>query len=296
MREASRRELLRPGAWLGAGGWLDVSAPAAHLPPEADVTPTVAPCAHRVMSDDELEALAAGHELEHRFEDLRRLARLSARLLPHRCGRTWIARPTDDRVGRGADGNLEVCVLDLEHLAQVGVVTGDMQAGALVVGFDDGPLRSSVHGLIDCGTATVRAAGPDDPSAWHGGTPVSIAVERSMPRVWSAAVGRLDLSEDEVERLRGLRLAVAEWQGAALFDAPGSVWSFDRLLGYPDETTGLMPERCGGDPSDWRLLLQLTVGAWRGLGWNSLPQRIYWWGTEAKLADGVFDDVRVFAD
>ena len=54
----------------------------------------------------------------------------------------------------------------------------------------------------------------------------------------------LDLADAEVEAWEDLRRAVAEHQGATLFDRVSAPASFDRVLGYPDERREFMAGMC----------------------------------------------------
>lgn len=280
MTVSTRRELLQPRAWLRAAAAFDAPAP-------VDATPPAAPTAERFVGDDELGALISRHGLASRLDDLRPLALPSARLVADDEGSTWVARIIESADAHREDGLLVACALDLAQLA--------LPPAFVQLSFDDAPLRHGGQTLVDCGIASVRPVQRGAALAMPGGLRMSARPERTLPRVWSAAVQALDLSADEAERYSALRAALADAQGAVLFDTWRASSAFDRLLGHPDETTGLMPERCGGAPEDWRLLAQLTVSGWRGLGWRAKPQRLFCWITEAALASGTCDGVRVFA-
>ncbi len=156
-----------------------------------------------------------------------------------------------------------------------------------------------------------RATGPS--VAWPAGgskpTHVRFSAELVLPRVWSASVQALGLDEAGQDGWKGLRERLAALQHT---DLPGEIDDgrvIHRVLGYPDERTGTMPDACelmdrGIDPRDrspsehppasnssldsgrWRMLLQLSSDELPGWDWGSRDERLYAWIDRAALACG----------
>jgi hypothetical protein len=141
-----------------------------------------------------------------------------------------------------------------------------------------------------------------------------VSVELMLPRVWAAAVQALRLDPAEHDGYLALRRRLATLQDVELDDSFGLPIAYHRVLGYPNETGGLMPLTCeltssGRDATDldaadddvgvrarrWRLLLQLTAdeGASWSLGGES--GRLYLWIAEEDLRAGDFSRVRAIA-
>ncbi len=145
------------------------------------------------------------------------------------------------------------------------------------------------------GAGRVLAAPEDDPVLVDGPAcpqvrhPGDLAAEFVIPRVWSAPVEELELTEDERVAWEVLRARLASDQGTELTDqVPVDI--VHRIFGYPDHTGGDMPricERCASgedfvsghhelEPAAarWQLLAQFSADP--ELGW-SWPGRVYFW-------------------
>jgi len=118
--------------------------------------------------------------------------------------------------------------------------------------------------------------------------------ELVLPRVWHAAVQDLELSEAESEAYVRLRSRVQDVQGVEHDDEGGKTVPYHRILGYPNETVGVMPSQCvalhhgegSAEPETaWRLLAQVSVGASR---------RRYFWILEKDLEAGRLADLVTF--
>jgi hypothetical protein len=136
----------------------------------------------------------------------------------------------------------------------------------------------------------------------------------TLPRVWAAPVQRLRLDALEHDGYLKLRRRIATLQDVELDDGLGAAIAYHRVLGYPNETSGLMPLMCeltsagydadeldgvaedfGERATRWRLLAQLTVdeeGPWN-LG--GLGGRVYFWIDEDDLRAQDFTRVRAIA-
>ena len=258
-------------ALRGAAG-RDRPAPAIE---EVEEPPPSALPAQRLVSADEIEALAAECGLGARVDDVRALVRTSLRLTraPEASGRSHL-------------GGTPVLQLDLEEVARV--------AG--------GGLGLPTHGLLWCfreGDDVRLAVGEETPAgADPARTPLGLSAELVLPRVWAAPAQALSLSPEETGAWEALRERLAVLQGV---EAPQHTPEYVlRLLGYPEDRRGDMPLRCelrsrGHDVSDeppalhpaaaecepaaarWRLFLQLPADA---------GQRLFVWIPDEQLSAG----------
>ncbi|ADB52344.1 Protein of unknown function DUF1963 [Conexibacter woesei DSM 14684] len=147
---------------------------------------------------------------------------------------------------------------------------------------------------------------------------VEITSELTIPRVWTAPVQALGLDDAEQGAWEQVRRELAELQGVTLWDDGAELHASHRLLGYPEETRGDMQLACElaargidvgyGAPSAhpdargldgvaqrWRLLLQLTIDDDAGWRFGRGRERLWLWGPEDELADGVMAHVRGIA-
>jgi Domain of unknown function (DUF1963) len=235
----------------------------------------------RVLSAQELLALANEEGLTGRDDALRALARSSLRMtsVVPRCAEGWI-HPTDEWVDVAGS---EVLLAQIDLAATRGFDAELPTEGWLVLfaGTDDEPSGGEgfhAHGvLLEHPAAVLPAA-----------EPVALGAELALPRVWNHAVQSLDLDEAESDAYTRVRARLQGAQGVERDDDGGPLIAYHRLLGYPDDTTGSMPAECAGeesDAADWRLLAQVSVGAFR---------RAYLWIRDADLVAGNFADLRAF--
>ena len=141
-----------------------------------------------------------------------------------------------------------------------------------------------------------------------------LSVELTLPRVWAAPVQALGLDPVEHDGYLKLRRRIATIQDVELDDGFGRPIAYHRVLGYPNETGGLMPVTCeltasGRDATDldaadddvgvragrWRLLAQLTAGAEGPWNLGGEAGRLYVWITDEDLRAGDFSRVRAIA-
>jgi hypothetical protein len=141
-----------------------------------------------------------------------------------------------------------------------------------------------------------------------------LSVELTLPRVWAAQVQALGLDPVEHDGYLRLRRRIAAMQDVELDDGFGRPIAYHRVLGYPNETGGLMPITCeltasGRDATDlgaadddvgaragrWRLLVQLTAGAEGPWNLGGEAGRLYVWITDEDLRAGDFSRVRAIA-
>jgi hypothetical protein len=148
-----------------------------------------------------------------------------------------------------------------------------------------------------------------------GATPATrLSVELTLPRVWAAPVQALGLDPIEHDGYLKLRRRIATIQDVELDDGFGRPIAYHRVLGYPNETGGLMPVTCeltasGRDAIDldaadddvgvrarrWRMLAQLTAGAEGPWNLGGEAGRLYLWITDEDLRAGDFSRVRAIA-
>lgn len=275
---------------LGPGGLnslltLDESstdAPADATLPGATERPArrLARRAERALTLDELLPLAHALGLTHRDDELRGLAIYSLRmtLAEPADADAWILT-SNDWITAGAEMLLALINLEAATIHDCGLPsTGWL---ALFVAAGDTAIASAVrraHGVVLDLPATISQAAE----------PVALSRELVIPRRWHEAVQALDLDQAEAEAYDRLRRRTQLLQGIESDDDGGPDIAYHRLLGYPNETTGSMPQDCVGalrewsaadgagpdvvDPVlpsyEWRLLAQISVGErWRTYLW-----------------------------
>lgn len=304
------------------------ASPAPRPPPSL---PAAEPTTHGATLD-ELLALADAVGLGARHAEVARLARASVRLSPGpadapvRCGGSrlggmpdlpphatwphWREQPLTFRLQ-----------LDLAEVAP------------LLAGGADGVALPET-GTLACFSAAEPPDGghPEHAGAWATlvsppsapdaeaayGRPAVLTRELVLPRRWAAPVTALDLDDDERDAWTELRVRLAAAQGVVPADEDRDREAPHRLLGYPDERTGLMPRACallaaGLDPADappledprsiaaiedadaWRLVLQLALDDELDWRWGDRRQRLYVWVHERDLAVGDLSRLRAFA-
>jgi hypothetical protein len=269
---------------------------------------------------DELRDLAGEHGLEDHLDEIAALARHSVRLttptLQDDPVGAWLFEPTE--------GLLDESVWPLwegERLTLVAQL--DLTDPAL----RDVDLPLPVDGRLLVLWAAVQA--PSGQLAAHAGAArvlhvpspdgrpapaTRLSVELTLPRVWAAPVQALGLDPIEHDGYLRLRRLVATMQDVEFDDGFGRPVAYHRVLGYPNETGGLMPLTCeltasGRDATDldtadddvgaragrWRLLAQLTAGAEGPWNLGGEPGRLYVWITDDDLRAGDFSRVRAIA-
>jgi Domain of unknown function (DUF1963) len=252
---------------------------------ESPETPTRGRLGSSTASTDDLLDAARELGLESRIGALRGLARRSIRLGPAQ--------------GRGS----EAVVFGGPVLLTSGVEWPHWQGRPLTFlarverrqfFFDTSSLPSGLQ-AGHRGAGRVLAVPEDDPVAVDGPAwpPVrrggDFAAELVMPRVWSAVVEELGLTEDERAAWETLRARLASDQGTELTDQV-PIEILHRIFGYPDHTGGDMPricERCAGGEdfvsghheleqaaARWQLLAQFSADPELGWTW---PGRVYFW-------------------
>lgn len=292
-REAAREAIKINDSISSSGSLAGATRPQASEAGDVQPLPRASP-AKRCCSPAELLSMAQRCGLQARLGDVAELARLSVRLTPRDSADGWCERS-------------EVrAQLDLKQIAaQAGRSTGLPDVGVLRFrGKDPGP---EATGVTPCevehvGTRTRAAL----PSFTTGGR-VTPTAEVTLPRMWSASVDALALDDDERLGWHSLREALARAQGVDPIDSTSGTHRIDRLLGYPDETTGLMPETCEfhvraldadvmesleleqfrEHSSRWRLLLQAQADPRRSVH----RRRWYFWIDAEALADCEFRNV-----
>jgi hypothetical protein len=278
-----------------------------------------AKAASGIVTIDGLRGIAAEHGLEDHVDEIAALARHSVRLtsptLQDDPVGAWLFEPTE--------GLLDESVWPLwegERLTLVAQL--DLTDPAL----RDVDLPLPVAGRLILRWAAVQA--PSGQLAAHAGagrvlhvpTPggaapaTRLSVELTLPRVWAAPVQALGLDPVEHDGYLKLRRRIATMQDVELDDGFGRPIAYHRVLGYPNETGGLMPVTCeltasGRDATDldaadddvgaragrWRLLAQLTAGAEGPWNLGGEAGRLYLWITDEDLRAGDFSRVRAIA-
>jgi hypothetical protein len=295
--------------------------PPAPVPPER-TGPQLqrARAAARTVTFEELEELAVEHGLQERLVELRELARHSIRLtsptLDDPAVGSWLVDPAAGLLDEdtwpiwSGERLTLVAQLDLGDPALRDVDLPLPPDGRLLFLF--AALQAPAGDMVDHEGAGRVLHVP----APFGPAPVArLSVELTLPRVWSAPVQRLALDPIEHDGYLRLRRRVASLQDVELDDNFGDPIAYHRALGYPNETTGLMPTTCelvstgqdggqagttadddvGARAARWRLLLQLTVavdGPWNLGGEGG---RLYFWITEDDLRAHDFSRVRAIA-
>jgi len=239
----------------------------------------------RTASIVELLAAAEDVGLAARLEELRRLTRRSIRLAPG-------GREPPGAVAFGGCAPLPRGVdwpywrdEPLTFLARVGRRLFFFDASALPSGRQT-THRGAGHVITLDNDDLVLQSGP----AWpRGRRPGTAMAELVIPRVWSAPVEALGLTDAERTAWEVLRQRLASMQGTEMTDqVPVDI--VHRIHGYPDHTDGDMPricERCvGGDDfvdgqweleqqaARWQLLAQFSADPVLRWSW---PGRVYFW-------------------
>jgi Domain of unknown function (DUF1963) len=268
-------------------------------PPVPEIALERARAASRTVTIEELLELAAELGLGEREDELRSLARFSVRLTSptlddHPAG-GWLVEPSEGLLDEEAwplwagERLTHVAQLDLGDPALRDVDLPLPRDGRLLflwaaLGAPSGELASHE------GAARVLHV----PAPFGPAPAARLSVELTLPRVWSAAVQRLGLDPIEHDGYLQLRRRLATLQDVELDDGFGSAIAFHRALGYPNETSGLMPSTCetaSGRDGGWRLLLQLTAdpsGPWTLGGAGG---RLYFWIAEEDLRAADFSRV-----
>ncbi len=296
-----------------------------------DAAPTkAAPPAQRCVTRAELDEIVDQHGLEARRPDVQGCAVTGLRI-------TATDDATNSYLAAGAtphdvpgvvtswDDRLRLLAhLDLSDIAAC--ERGELElppAGSLELlwALDEAPTGLSAS---DVGSALVllRSSHAPDRAGRVAGKPtgahyVRLSAELSLPRAWTRRVSELGLSPDEADRWEALRRELAARQGIRLsFDEPGGseFFSVHRLLGYPDERQGQMPNICeagarGIDLGErpyyehpsaaeleeasgrWRLLLQLSRDEAFGWDWGAGRDRLYVWIDQDDLQRGDFSRI-----
>jgi hypothetical protein len=242
--------------------------------------PTIsAPVSTTILADTHVEELVAAGGLESRLADVAALAGRGLRLT--HAGAVRAVRLGEGRGEPAAIAHVSLADLPGElELPREGVLSFYADLAA--------PLESS---LTEIGCAVrLDARRSSDATAT-----LAVSCELQLPRVWTAAVQDLGLTNEEQAAWAALRVRLAEAQGVQPFDLAPRHLALHRLLGLADETSGLMPELCAPDETErWRLLLQISRDdaiAWTA-GWER--SRLYFWVDRNALLDGDFSGVRAF--
>jgi hypothetical protein len=274
--------------------------------------------AGRTATVDELLELAAEHGLEDRRDDLRGLARHSIRLTPPMVDDEpvgpWLFEPVgllDEAVWPLWSGERLTLVaqLDLTDPALLDVdlpLPGDGRLLFLFAAIQAPSGELAVHE----GAGRVLHV----PSPLVAPAGARLSVELTLPRVWSAPVQALELDPVEHDGYLRLRRKLATLQDVELDDTFGTPIAYHRVLGYPNETSGLMALMCelvsrgqdardlGAAPGDvgdaaqrWRLLAQVTVSLDGPYNLGGEGGRLYFWITEQDLRAHDFSRVRAIA-
>lgn len=221
---------------------------------EVDEAPRPAPLAEpaaptRCATAAELDAIIATTGLAARRDEISALARRSVRLVPGAA--TDSADAWVDLVAARSLADTDATVM----LAQIAGNAPELAGTVLAT-------SRWWAMFFEPGTAGVQAIALDQPAALGAGIePVALAAHLALPRVWTDAVRALDLTAAEHDAYVVVRDRLAEAQGLEAEPGAARGKAYHRLFGYPDETTGSMPDACvtGSGAGDWRLLLQVTV-------------------------------------
>lgn len=303
-------------------------SPSARTPLPAQ--PAGTPCAI-----EDLMRLAADAGLVRHVEAICALSRRTVRLVPGDgppAGRSRLGGAPDMPASEvwpnwDAEPLTFLCQIDLAEAAAAGIDEALPPDGLLLV-FCAAEQTPSGTSPLDRGSACVLyvepgrvpavAPEPIGPSLPREARALELSCELAIPRVWTAAVQALGLDDAEQDAWERARCELAELQGLEPWDAGSELRSEHHLLGYPHEMRGDMqllcelvargvdvgygapamhPEGSGldGIAERWRLLLQLTIDdalQWRfGHG----RERLYLWGPEDELADGITAQVHGIA-
>jgi Domain of unknown function (DUF1963) len=329
-RRGFLRNLMRESAKSAteAGRLLNVPGlplPPRSTPPEAPAPERRAPLLERArpsssaITSDALLALAEQHGLGAHLDDIAALARHSVRLtaptLQDDPVGAWLAEPSDWLLD-----DEEWPVWDGERLTLV----AQLDLTDPVLRDVDLPLPPTGRLLFLWPTEQA----PSGQLTRHGGAgrvlhvpargalapEARVSVELTLPRVWAAAVQALGLDPVEHDGYLKLRRRLATLQDVELDDGFGLPIAYHRVLGYPNETGGLMPLTCeltrsGRDATDldaadddvgvrarrWRMLLQLTADEAAPWSLGGESGRLYMWIAEEDLRAADFSRVHAIS-
>ena len=236
-------------------------------------------------SVDELIDVANSEGLTDRDGELRALAQCTLRMTPTdpSCAGAWVLTSEEWT----APGGSEVLAAQIDLSAAAAHQSVLPRDGwlALFVGPVPGAVDSEArpaHGVV--------LDFPAEPAAAL--EPMALNAELVTPRRWHEAVEALEFDDIEADAYVRVRARVRDLQGVEYDEDGGVEVAYHRLLGYPNETVGTMPWECvravpedAPQPGQWRLLAQISVGAWR---------RLYVWIHEADLELGRFDNLCAF--
>jgi hypothetical protein len=283
--------------------------------PKPEVVLERARAATRTVTVEELLELGTELGLGDRLDDLRELARSSVRMTSptlddHPAG-DWLFEPSaglleeDDRPLWGGERLTLVAQLDLGDPALRDVDLPLPRDGRLVFLY---AALQAPSGELASHAGAGRVLNLPAPS---GVAPTArLSVELTLPRVWSAPVQRLKLDPIEHDGYLKLRRRLAMLQDVELDDGFGEPIAYHRVLGYPNETSGLMPTTCelasggmdatfidlaeeelGSRAARWRLLLQLSADASSPWTLGGSGGRLYFWIDEDDLRAADFSRV-----
>jgi hypothetical protein len=266
-----------------AGGDLTGHTIEAEARADEIATPARAPV--RALSVEDLIDVAHSEGLTERDAELRGVAQRSLRMTSTdpAGADAWILT----RDAWAAPGGTEALVAQID-LAAAAVHDSKLPTLGWLVLFVE-PLDASDESAARMARGVVL----DSPAEISPGLePVGLGAELVMPRLWNAAIQRLELDEAEAEAYVRVRARVHELQGVEDDDDGGLGIAYHRVFGYPNETTGSMPSDCvSGSEQDshrsesWRLLVQISLSARR---------RLYIWIGDADLRLGSFEELCAF--
>jgi uncharacterized protein YwqG len=245
------------------------------------------------VDDESLLALCRDAGLEHRAEDVRRLARASLRLTPAagaEPGRTRLGGrpdlppgfPWPSRVGRDLGF---VAQVNLAEVAAVDADTPFPRDGLLLFFYDLDTRPSGVYPDHRGAGRVVHVHGELERDDAHAAglrpLPVELSRELQLQGAWSFQMEPLELESRDNLAWDELRRQLAAAQGVELEEATADRVALHRLLGYHDELGGEVELDCelaasGFDPDDleryyevraeheaeareWRVLLQVSA-------------------------------------
>jgi hypothetical protein len=274
----------------------------------------------RTAGLDQLDTFANELDLSRRVPELRALARWSLRLTHGPEGHAGLEHGS--RFG-GRPSNPSPDAGDLA--LQIDLAEATAALGQTVLGADAGILGCHLGAQADGFRAKILIA-PTPPrreSPWPRrprvtGLELTLSSELTLPRAWAAAAEKLDLTFGEQQAWQELRRRLARWQGVTLADETPEPQAIHRLLGYPDERSGLMPLRCElsargltleaheldqlperaeihAASQRWRLLAQLSADPELDWSWGAGRERLYIWIDGPALATADFSAVCAFA-
>ena len=318
------KELLREAAGVAQELSSALRPEEEELPDWRPPPPVPAGPAIGFVDEESLLALCRDAGLEHRAEDVRRLARASLRLTP---------AATDERGGTRLGGRPDLPPgfrwpsrdgHDLGFVAQVNLVdvaAVDADAplphdGLLLFFYDLDARPSGVHPDHRDACSVVHVHGGLEPDESHAAglrhMPVELSRELQLPGAWSFQMEPLELESRDNLAWDELRRQLAAAQGVELEEATADRVALHRLLGYHDELGGEVELDCelaasGFDPDDleryyevraeheaqareWRVLLQVSADDDLRTPRGDFD-RLYFCIREADLAAGRFDGV-----